>query len=127
MGNSGGNTYFYARKETPQAINHERRKDWLKRKGCPRNNKRRFTSPNKIVETEVDLNLSIVSDEEFDCYNKSEGKSVHTNIDDDLQLLPKENKLNPDQGIYDGKNTITEPSTSVRKSKRLPYAKQAEH
>ena len=48
----------------------------------------------------MDLNLSIVSDEEFDCYNKSDGKPVHTNIDDELQLLPKDNKLTPGQGIY---------------------------
>ena len=43
----------------------------------------------------MDLNLSIVSDEELDCYNKSEGKPVHTNIDDDLQLLLKGYKLTP--------------------------------
>ena len=53
---------------------------------------------------EVDLNLSIVSDEEFDCYNISEGKLVHTNIGDELQLLPIENKLTHDQGIFNGKN-----------------------
>ena len=48
----------------------------------------------------MDLNLSIVSDEEFDCYNISDGKPVHTTFDDELQLLPKDNKLTPGQGIY---------------------------
>ena len=89
--NSGGNPITYARKGTPQPINHERSEDWLKRKDQPRNIKGKFTSPNKIAETEVDLNLSIVSDEEFDCYNNSNGKPVLANIDDELQLLPKEN------------------------------------
>ena len=49
----------------------------------------------------MDLKLSIVSDEEFECYNKSQGKPIHTNIDDELQLL--ENKLTPDQGVHKGK------------------------
>ena len=48
----------------------------------------------------MDKNLSIVSDEEFDCYNKSDGKPVQRVIDDDFQLLPKDNKLTPGQGIY---------------------------
>ena len=48
----------------------------------------------------MDLNLSIVSDEEFDCNNKSDRKPVHTNIDDELQLLLKDNKLTPGQVIY---------------------------
>ena len=67
-----------------------------------------------------------MSDEEFDCYNKSEGKPVQTNIDDELQRLPKDNKLTPGQGIYKGKIEITEPQTSVRRSKRLLFAKQTE-
>ena len=65
-----------------------------------------------------------MSGEEFDCYNKSEGKPVHTNIDGELQLLPKDNKLTPGQGIYKGKNKTTEPKTPVRRSNRLPFAKQ---
>ena len=75
---------------------------------------------------EVDLNLSIVSDEEIDFYNESNGKPVHTNIDDELQLLPKENKLTSDQGIQKAKNEILEPSISVRSSNKLPFAKQTE-
>ena len=35
MGNSGGAPCIYAKKETPQTINHERSEDWLKRKGKP--------------------------------------------------------------------------------------------
>ena len=41
----------------------------------------------------MELDLSIVSDDEFQCYNTSEGKPVHTNLDDELQLLPKEMNL----------------------------------
>ena len=99
-----GNSCIYSRKETPQPINHERSEDWLKKKEQPRNNKAQFTSSSKNTgEKETDLNLSIVSDEEFDCYNKSEGKPVQTNIDDELLLLPKDHKLTPGQGIYKAK------------------------
>ena len=98
---SGGNPCIYTKKETPRPINYERSEDWLKRKEKPRINKGPFTSPSKNPrEKEMDLNLSNVSDEEFDCYNKSDGKPVKTNIDDELHLLPKNNKLTPDQGIY---------------------------
>ena len=70
------------------------------------------------------MNLSIISDDDdFECYNKAEGKPVHTNIDDELQLLPKESNLTPEQGF-----NIEKPKTleSTRKSKRLPSAKQTE-
>ena len=117
-------THIYARKEMPQPINHERSEDWLKTKDQPRNNKGQFRSPSKNAEKEgVGLNLSIVSDEEFDCYNKSDGKLIHTNIDDELQLLPKENKLTPDQGIHEGKNQIDYLFTAKQTEKldRVPY------
>ena len=52
----------------------------------------------------VTLNLSIISDDDFDCYNKSKGKPVQTNIEDELQLLPKNNSLTPEQGRYKKKN-----------------------
>ena len=42
MENSGGNPCIYARKATPQPINHERSKD-LSKKDQPRNNKGQFT------------------------------------------------------------------------------------
>ena len=70
------------------------------------------------------MNLCIISDEDdFDCYNRSDGKPVYTNIDDELQLLPKENNLTPEQGINIGKPKTPEP---IRKFKRLPFAKQTE-
>ena len=74
------------------------------------------------------MNLSLISDDDdddddFECYNKSEGKPVHTNIDDELQLLPKENSLNPEQGTNIEKPKTLEP---VRKSKSLPFARQTE-
>ena len=73
-----------------------------KRRDQPRNNNGQFTSPNKNAVT--DLNLSIISDDEFDCCSKSEGKPVQTNIEDELQLLPKDNNLTPEQGRYKKKN-----------------------
>ena len=124
---AGGYPCIYTRKETPRPINHERSEDWLKKKEHPKNSKGQFTSPNKNSgEKVMDLNLSIVSDEEFDSHNKSDGKPVHTNINDELQLLPKDNKLTPGQGIYTGINKIAEPQPSVRRSRRLPFAKQTE-
>ena len=51
------------------------------------------------------------------------GKPVHTNIDDELQPVLKENNLSPDQGIHKEKN-VKEPQKSDRRSNRLPFAKQ---
>ena len=49
---------------------------------------------------------------------------MHTNIENELQLLPKENNLTSEQGyIYIEKPKTPEP---VKKSKRLPFAKQTE-
>ena len=70
------------------------------------------------------MNLSIISDDDdFKCYNKAEERPVHSNIDDELQLLPKENNLTPEQGIIIEKPKTLEPT---RKFKRLPFAKQTE-
>ena len=121
--NNNGAPCIYSRKEPPKPTSHERSEDWVKRRDPPRNNKGQFTSPNK--NTETDLNLSIISDDEFDCYNKSEGKPIQTNPDDELQLLPKENNLTPEQGRYKKKNQ-TKPKEPVRRSNRLPFAKQTE-
>ena len=73
----------------------------------------------------MDLDLSMVSDDEFQCYNTSEGKPVHANIDDELQLLPNETNLTPETGIKTNP-LINEPQLSVRKSKRIPNARQTE-
>ena len=95
IANNGGAPCVYSRKEAPKAItNYERGEYWLKKKEQPRNNRGQFTSPNN----NADLNLSIISDDEFECCNNSEGKPVQTNIEDELQLLPKETKLSPEQG-----------------------------
>ena len=70
------------------------------------------------------MNLSIISDkDDFDCYNRSEGKPVQTKIDDAIQLLPKENNLTPEQCINIEKPKTPKP---IRKFKRLPFAKQSE-
>ena len=102
--NNGRAPCIYSRKETPKAIaNYERSEDWLKKKDQPRNNRGQFTLPNRIANN-ADLILSIISDDDdFECYNKSEGKPVQTNIDDELQTLPKETNLTPEHGIYKGK------------------------
>ena len=55
----------------------------------------------------------------------SEGKPVHTNIDDELQLLPKETNLARETGKKK-KESLKESHQLVRKLKRLPYAKQTE-
>ena len=55
----------------------------------------------------------------------SEGKPVHTNVDVELQLLPKETNLTPESGIKTNLQSF-EPHQTVRKSKRILNAKQAE-
>ena len=109
--NNGGAPCIYSRKEAPKAItNYERSEDWLKKKDQRRNNRGQFTSPNKNANN-YDLSLSIISDDDnFECYNKSEGKPEQTNIDDELQLLPEENNLTPEQGRYKGENKIEKPT-----------------
>ena len=59
------------RKEPPRLENTENSSDWLKRKEQPRNQKGQFTSPEKSTGKPMDLDLSIVSDDEFQCYNTS--------------------------------------------------------
>ena len=117
-----GTPCIYSSKKAPKPSNQERSEDWIRRKDQPRNNKGQCTSPSKSADKEVDMNLSIIPDEDdFDCYNRSEGKPVHTNIDDELQLLRKENNLIPEQGPNIEKSKTPEP---IGKSKRLPFAKQ---
>ena len=97
---TSGTPCIYSRKEAPKPSNQERSEDWIKRKDQPRNNRGQFTSPTKNNVKETDMNLSIISDDDdFECYNKAEAKPVHTNIDDELQFLPKESNLTPEQGI----------------------------
>ena len=73
----------------------------------------------------TDLDLSIVSDDEFNCYNNSEGKPISVNVDDELQIHPKETRLSPETGINHD-HIITKPTTPVRRSRRLPFAKQTD-
>ena len=72
----------------------------------------------------MDLDLSMVSeDDEFQCYNTSDGKPIHTSLEDELQLLSKETNLTPETGIKT--NLFSDEShQTMRKSKRIPYAKQ---
>ena len=126
---TSGAPCIYSKKEAPKnTANYERSEDWSKRKEIPRNNKGQFTSPNKNT---ANLNLSIISDDDdddddFECYNKEEGKPIQVNIEDELQLHPKETNLTPEQGSYKGKNRTEKPIEPVRRSNRLPFAKQTE-
>ena len=72
----------------------------------------------------MDLDLSMVSDEnDFQCYNTSEGKPVLVNVEDELQMHPKETRLTPESGIKT--NLLPdEPHQTVRKSKGIPNVKQ---
>ena len=74
----------------------------------------------------MDLDLSMVSDDEFQCYNTSEGKPVHANVDDELELLPKETNLTTETGIKTNP-LINESQQTVRKSKRIPNARQTKN
>ena len=48
----------------------------------------------------MELDFSLVSEEDaYQCYNNSDGKPVHTNIEDEIQLLPKELNLTPEPGV----------------------------
>ena len=62
----------------------------------------------------------VSDDDDFQCYNNSEGKPVHTNLDDEL---PKDTNLTPETGIKT-REPIDESHLTVRESKRIPHAKQ---
>ena len=47
------------------------------------------------------------------------------NVDDELQIHPKETRLSPETGINHD-HIITKPTTPVRRSRRLPFAKQTD-
>ena len=66
-----------------QAVCQNRRKEW---KGT-------VHSADKSVDKTLDLDLSMISDNEFDCTNRSDGNLVHSNSDDELQLHPKRRSL----------------------------------
>ena len=118
-------TCVYRRKEPPKPNNHENSEDWIRRKDQPRYEKGQFTSPQKNTGNKTDLDLSIVSDDEFNCYNNSEGSPISVNVDHELQIHPKETRLSLETGINHD-HIITKPTTPVRRSRRLPFAKQAE-
>ena len=57
-----------------------------------------FTSTSKNAEKVTELKLNLVCYEDLDCYNKYADKPVHYIIDDELQLLPRKDKLTQEQG-----------------------------
>ena len=118
-------TCSYRRKEPPKPDTLENSEDWIRRKDHPRNEKGQFTSPQKNTGNITDLDLSIISDDEFNCYNNSDGKPIHRNVEDELQIHPKETRLTPETGSNQGHIT-TKPKTPIRRFRRLPFAKQTE-
>ena len=81
-----------------------------------RNEKGQFTSPKKRPDA-IDLNLSIVSDDEedeFDCYNKSDGKPVHTFSEDEIRIHVSEEWITPEPGSIKRTNKLTDQIQSPR-------------
>ena len=111
-------------KRSAQTLNSRKKRGLDKKKRPAEKQQGTVDTPTKNNDKEMDMNLSIISDDDdFKCYNKAEERPVHSNIDDELQLLPKENNLTPEQGIIIEKPKTLEPT---RKFKRLPFAKQTE-
>ena len=71
----------------------------------------------------TDLDLSVVSNDDFNSYNNSDSKPIHTNVEDELQIHPKEARLTSETGINHGHITLKQ-KTPIRRSRRLPFAKQ---
>ena len=118
-------TCSYRRKEPPKPDTHENSEDRVQRKDQPRNEKGQFTSPQNNTGNITDLDLTIISDDEFNCFNNSDGKPIHTNVEDELQIHPKKTRLTPQTGINHGHVTTT-PKTPIRRSRRLQFAKQTQ-
>ena len=77
-------TCGYRRKKPPRPENTESSSNWLKRKDQPRIKRGRFTGRDKLAGKPMDLELSMVSEDDFQCYNTSEGKPVHISLNDEL-------------------------------------------
>ena len=87
---TNGTPCIYSRKETPKPSNQERSEDWIKRKDPPRNNRGQLTSPTKNNDKKTEMNLSIISDDDdFECYNKAEGKPVQKTPTMNCNSFPK--------------------------------------
>ena len=98
-----------------------RRSHWLKIKGQPRNEKGQFTSRGKSADKTIEMHLSMISN--FNCYINSDAKLVHTITGVEIQIDPKETNLARKTGII-SEQIHYELTSSVRKSKRIPFAKQ---
>ena len=59
------------------------------------------------------------------CNNNRIGKTIHENVADKLQIHPKENNLITKTGV-NSEQVFSEPTKLLRKSMRLPFAKQTE-
>ena len=73
--------------------NCEISQDWLIRREQTRNERGQITSSGKSTDKSMELDLSIISYDVFNCCNTSEGKPVHSNKEDEPQIHPKETNL----------------------------------
>ena len=72
--------------------------------------------PGKSTDKQTDLDLSIISDDEINCYNNSDGKQIQIYIEYKMQIYSKKNNLTHESDIdYRGKSKT--PEVPVRKSK----------
>ena len=68
----------------------------------------------------MELDLSMVSDDDFQCYNTSEEKPVHNNPGDELQLLPNETNPTPETGTKTKETTNERTSISEKIKENTP-------
>ena len=68
------------------------------------NEKGHFASLGNSIDKSMDLDSSIVQDDDFDCYKTSQGKLFHSNTKDELQVLPKETNHTTESGTNYGQS-----------------------
>ena len=73
-------------RDTERREQREERRLAEKKRDQPRNERGQFTSSGKTAKKPVGLEVSMGPDEEINCYNNSDGKPVHTNVEDEVQL-----------------------------------------
>ena len=72
----------------------------------------------------MELDLIIVSKEDvYNCYHNSDEKPFHTNIEDEVQVLPKEINFTSETGIK-SEHIYNEPHQPVRKKKKISHTQE---
>ena len=117
--NNGTTNLLLRRNEAPRCDNRARSEDRLIRKEHQLNERGQFISSGKQPQKSVDLDVRMVSYEEFTCYDNSNVKPVHINIEDQIRLYAREEpKLTPETGSV-GDNNDSQLGQHMRKSKRV--------